>query len=252
MTLAAKTALVTGAGRGVGEGIAGALAERGVTVLINDIHAEQAQRVASEIREAGGQAHALPYDAGDPEEVLAGIRAAQDLAGPIDVFVSNAGIPENRRTVPFRDSEPARDWVPYISLNVYGMLYGVHAVLGPMCERGWGRLILISSGSGARGLPAGQAVYGGSKAFADGMLRHLALEVARDGVTVNAVAPGLMRSAMFHQTDEQINAGVASIPVGRIGEARDIGETVAWLASDATSWITGQVIHVNGGAYQGR
>jgi NAD(P)-dependent dehydrogenase (short-subunit alcohol dehydrogenase family) len=252
MPLSGRVALITGAGRGVGEGIAHALAQRGVAVVVNDLHEERAQSVAEAIVKRGGLAHGVAYDVGNPAQVLAGTRTATEIAGQIDIFVSNAGIPEGRRAVLFKDSVPERDWAPYVSMNVNGLLHGLHALLGGMCERGWGRVVLISSGSGARGLPAGQSVYGASKAFGDGLLRHIALEVGREGVTINAVAPGLMRSALYHQAQDEVAAAVAAIPVGRIGEAPDIGEAVAWLASEEASWVTGQVVHVNGGAYQGR
>lgn len=251
-TLGGKLALVTGAGRGVGEGIAHCLAAHGARVAVNDLHADRASRVAQQISSSRGTAYAAPFDVADPQALAAGVAAAQAQFGPIDILVSNAGIPESRRTVLFSESIPELDWRPYVDLNVYGPMHLIRAVMPGMCDRGWGRVIQISSGSGARGLPAGQAVYGASKAFTDGLLRHLALEVARCGVTVNAVAAGMMSSMRFHLPDGEVEALAQGIPIGRLGEGSDIGSAVAWLASPGASWVTGQVIHVNGGAYQGR
>jgi NAD(P)-dependent dehydrogenase (short-subunit alcohol dehydrogenase family) len=251
-SLDGKLALITGAGRGVGEGIAQCLAARGARVAVNDLHSERAAAVAEQIGSTGVAAYAIPFDVADPEAILAGVAAAEAELGPIDILVSNAGIPESRRTVMFSQSSPELDWRPYVDLNVYGPMHLIRAVLPGMCDRRWGRVIQISSGSGARGLPAGQAVYGASKAFTDGLLRHLALEVARAGVTINAIAAGMMSSMRFHLPDAEVQTLAQSIPLGRLGEGHDIGTAVAWLASPESSWVTGQVIHVNGGAYQGR
>jgi NAD(P)-dependent dehydrogenase (short-subunit alcohol dehydrogenase family) len=250
--LAGRTALVTGAGRGVGEVIAHVLAERGAAVAANDLHADRAEAVAREIAAGGGTAVAASFDLSDGAAIAAGVRWIEGRLGPVDVLVNNAGIPEGRRTVLFRDSSPEADWDPYVRLNVYGALSCIRAALPGMLERGWGHVIQISSGSGARGLPAGQSIYGGTKAFADSFVRHLAVEVARQGTTVNAVAPGAMGSIRYHLDAAEAEALAASVPVGRLGEGREIGSAVAWLASEEAGYVTGQVIHVNGGAYQGR
>ena len=253
-SLAGRVALVTGSGRGVGEGIVEVLAERGAAVAVNDLHEERAEDVACRIRDAGGKAVAVPFDVTDGGAVEAGIaRAESELRGPVAVLVSNAGIPEQRRPGPFAESSP-EDWKPFVDLNVYGPLICFRAVLPGMIERGFGRLIQISSGAGARGLPAGigESIYGGSKGFVDAWLRHVALEVIREGVTVNAVAPGLVSSAAAYATDEVLAAVKANVPIGRFGEPREIGAAVAFLASEEAGYVTGQVIHVNGGSYQGR
>ena len=245
-------ALVTGAGRGVGAGIARRLAAAGAAVAVNDLHDERAEAVAAELCAGGATAVAVPFDVADAAAVCAGVAAAAADLGPLDVLVNNAGVPEGRRTVAFEDSVPERDWVPYVELNVYGVLNCVHAVLGGMCARGFGRIVQISSGAAARGQPLGQSVYGGSKAFGDGFLRHLALEVAARGVTVNAVAAGTMTNVRDHLGEAETAAIAAANPTGRLAEPAEIGDAVAWLASPAAAYVTGQVIHVNGGSYQGR
>jgi NAD(P)-dependent dehydrogenase (short-subunit alcohol dehydrogenase family) len=244
--LAGRLAVVTGAGRGIGKAIAAALAARGATVVVNDLHPERADEA---VREIGGGAVARPFDVTDRAAVVRELAAI----GPIDILVNNAGIPEGRFSGPFAESSP-EDWATYVELNVYGAMSCFHAVVPAMCERGWGRLIQISSGSAARGLPpeAGESIYSGSKAFMDGLIRHLAIEVARHGVTVNSVAPGVMDAARAYAAPAVIDAVVARVPAGRLGRSEEVGDAVAWLASDAAGFVTGQVIHVNGGAYQGR
>lgn len=252
MSLQERVALVTGAGRGVGAGIASVLAQKGATVAVSDLHLDRAQAVADEITRGGGRAHPVGLDVTDLSQIADTIAAVQADLGPLDIFVNNAGIPEARRTILFKESDPRRDWDPFINLNVYGLLHCLRAVVPGMCERKRGRLILISSGSGARGLPAGQAIYGGSKAFGDGMMRHLALELAEEGVTINAIAVGMMSNIKDHVDEDYAEQAAQSVPMKRLGEPDEMGNAVAFLASDDASYITGQVIHVNGGAYQGR
>jgi NAD(P)-dependent dehydrogenase (short-subunit alcohol dehydrogenase family) len=228
--LAGKVALVTGAGQGVGAGIARVLADRGATVVVNDLAAERAEAVAADV---GGRA--VPFDVTD----LAAVRAGFTDAGPIDVLVNNAGIPtDGFPQVDFKDSDPAV-WRRFVDLNLYGVLHCTHAALPGMCERGWGRVITISSEAGRIGLPIRVALYGAAKAGAIGFTKHLAHEVGPHGVTCNALALGSMENAPLNPS---------RFPIPRLGTGRDVGETVAFLASDGAEWITGQVIGVNGGA----
>ena len=253
LALTGRTALVTGAGRGIGEGIATVLSERGASVAVNDLHPERAQATVEKIAGGGGTALAVPFDVCDRDAVGRAVTRIARTLGPIDILVNNAGIPENRWTGPFAESTPDA-WVPFIELNLYGAMYCVHAVLAGMCERGWGRVIQISSASASRSLPAGagESVYAATKAAMESLLRQVAIEVARQGVTCNAVAPGVMEAALAYADPKVVQSVVDRVPLGRLGRSREIGETVAFLASDAAGFVTGQVIHVNGGAFQGR
>ena len=254
MPLSGKTALVTGSGRGIGEGIAHVLAERGAAIVVNDLHADRAQTVVDAIASKGFSATASIFDVSDYAAVVAATERIEQEVAPIDILVNNAGIPEDRHTGPFAESDPAH-WKPFIDLNVYGAMNCVRAVLPRMIERGFGRIVQISSGAAARGLPlgSGESVYGGSKAYMDGLIRHLSIEVAQSGVTVNSVAPGLIGAAALVYADPDVVEKVLErVPMGRFGEPRELGDAVAWLASPDAAYVTGQVIHVNGGSYQGR
>ena len=248
-----RTALVTGAGRGVGQGIAEVLAQRGHAVAVNDLHPERAEAVAAEIVGAGGEAFPITFDVTDFAAVGRALGEITDQAGPVDILVNNAGIPEGRWTGPFVESTP-EDWGPYMQLNVFGAMNCVRLALPGMCERGWGRVIQISSAAAARGLAAhgGESLYAASKATMESLLRHVSIEVIRKGVTCNCVAPGVMEAAKAYADPKVIQAVVDAQPIGRLGESREIGDAVAWLASEGAGFVTGQVIHVNGGSYQGR
>jgi NAD(P)-dependent dehydrogenase (short-subunit alcohol dehydrogenase family) len=253
VSLEGRTALITGAGRGIGRAIALALAERGSHVVVNDLHEQRADDVSAEIRAAGGSATVVPFDVTDPSALANGLATAEAEAGPADILVSNAGIPEGRWSGAFAESS-FEDWAPYVELNVFGAMRCVRAVLPGMRERGWGRIIQISSAAAARSLAAhgGESVYAGTKAFMEGLLRHVAVEMAESGVTCNCVAPGVMDAALAYADPAVVEAVAARVPMKRLGDSREIADAVAWLASDGARFVTGQVIHVNGGAYQGR
>jgi NAD(P)-dependent dehydrogenase (short-subunit alcohol dehydrogenase family) len=230
-TLGGRTALVTGAGQGVGAGIARALAEQGADVIVNDLFADRAEAVAAGI---GGSARALPFDVTD----LAAVQAAFAEAGPVDVLVNNAGIPTNGfPQVDFKDSDPEL-WARFVDLNLYGVMNCTHTALQGMCDRGWGRIITIASEAGRVGLPIRVSLYGAAKAGAIGLMKHIAHEVGPLGVTCNALALGSMENI----------PGPAKYPIPRKGTGADVGATCAFLATDGAEWITGQVIGVNGGA----
>jgi NAD(P)-dependent dehydrogenase (short-subunit alcohol dehydrogenase family) len=230
-TLAGRTALVTGAGQGVGRGIAQVLAEQGADVVVNDLFADRAEAVAAEI---GGSARAIAFDVTD----LAAVQAGFAEAGPVDILVNNAGIPSaGFPQVDFKDSDPEL-WARFVDLNLYGVMNCTHAALQGMCERGWGRVITIASEAGRVGLPIRVSLYGAAKAGAIGLMKHVAHEVGPMGVTCNALALGSMENV----------PGPAKYPVPRKGTGRDVGATCAFLATDGAEWITGQVIGVNGGA----
>jgi 3-oxoacyl-[acyl-carrier protein] reductase len=235
-----RVALVTGAGQGVGAGIAAALATRGAAVAVNDVAADRAERVAAELRAGGGRAHPVVADVTDLAAVQAMTAEVEQRLGPVDVLVNNAGIPPGFRLRPFRDLA-VEDWDAFVRLNLYGVLHGAKATVDGMCDRGWGRIVTVSSEAGRMGLPTGVSLYGASKAAAIGFSRHLALELVGTGVTVNCVALGLI--ARGPDDDRR-----PPWPTARLGQPDDVAGAVCYLASDAASWVTGQVLGVNGGA----
>jgi 3-oxoacyl-[acyl-carrier protein] reductase len=239
--LSGKVALVTGAGQGVGAGIAEALAAQGALVGVNDLVLERAEATVAAIIKAGGRAEAVAFDITDAEAVAAGVAL---LDGPVDILVNNAGIPEGMRTAQFRDMDRS-EWNLYIDLNIYGSLQCVAAVIDGMCERGWGRIIQISSGAGRTGLSLGISLYGASKSGVEGFIRHLSQEVAGEGVTANSIALGLMET----KAGPDVTAAIARrVPVGRLGLPADVGAAVVYVASEEAAWLTGQTINLNGGS----
>ena len=150
----------------------------------------------------------------------------------------------------FKESGP-EDWMPTISLNVFGTMNLVRRCLPAMIEQGWGRIIQISSGAGSVGLPIGVSSYGASKAAAESLIRHVAVENGKYGITANALALGLMAN-VAEFAGEQLDRMLATVPVRRLGQPEEVGLAAAWLSSEGGSFITGQVIHLNGGSTFGR
>jgi len=240
-----KVALVTGAGQGVGVGIATVLATQGAAIAVNDIDADRAANTVAAIVAAGGSAIAVPFDVTDYDAVVAGVATARAALGPVDIMVPNAGIPTaGMPQLPFVETSPEL-WRRLIDLNLYGVLHCAHAALPSMCERGWGRVIVISSEAGRLGLDINVALYGAGKAGAVGLLRHVAMEVAPLGVTMNALSLGLMNNV----SSDWATAVARTVPRRRLGSPTDVGAAVAFLASDAADWITAQVLPVNGGSH---
>ena len=239
-----RIALVTGAGQGVGAGIARMLARQGAAVAVNDLHAARAEATVAALRAAGGRAVAAPFDVTDFAAVRAGVRAVEAALGPVDVLVNNAGVPEGMGVGSFRDLDPA-DWRRYLDLNIHGVLHCAKAVIDGMCARRFGRVITISSGAGQIGIALGVSLYGAGKGGAIAFMRHLAIECARDGVTANTLALGLMSN----REDTPETAPLAKgVPVGRLGTPDEVGAAVVYLASDEAGWLTGQTIGLNGGS----
>jgi NAD(P)-dependent dehydrogenase (short-subunit alcohol dehydrogenase family) len=247
-----KIALVTGAGRSVGLGIAQELAEAGASVAVNDLHSGRAEAAVNQIKPAGGRLIAARFDVANLEAVRSGIARIEQELGPIDILVNNAGIPEGvGATGPFVGSDPSQ-WRFNIDLNLYGSMYCIRTVLPGMAQRGWGRVIQISSGAGSRGVP-NVSIYSAAKAGIEGLLRSVAIEMAQTGVTLNAIALGLMANTGERMGDSALLQRVFStIPMGRLGEPREIGACVVWLASDKAGYVTGQTVHINGGSVHGR
>ena len=197
-----------------------------------------------EIAGSGARAEAAPFDVTDAIAVAAGVEKLVSALGPIDVLVNNAGVPPGMVLAKFREMPP-EEWAKYVDLNLYGVMHCTRAVIDGMCERGFGRVITISSGAGQAGVSIGVAAYGAGKGAAISFMRHLAVEVARQGVTANSLALGLMNNVPGGDSTDAIAAGV---PVGRLGTPEDVGAAAAFLASDEASWITGQTIGLNGGS----
>jgi 3-oxoacyl-[acyl-carrier protein] reductase len=238
--LSGRVALVTGAGQGVGAGIASSLAAAGAAVAVNDVVPERASAAADAL---GGSAVAVPFDVTDLDAVRAGVAGVERALGPVDVLVNNAGIPAaGFPQVTFAESDPGL-WRRFVDLNLYGVLNCTHAVVAGMCDRGWGRIVVISSEAGRVGLGIGVSLYGAAKAGAVGLVRHVAVEVAPSGVTANCLSLGLMDNV----PGEWADAMARRVPRGRLGSPADVGAAVVFLASDEAGWITGQVLPVNGG-----
>ena len=239
--LSGRTALVTGAGQNIGAGIARGLAGQGAQVVVNDYFLERADEVAAEISRAGGSASTAAFDVTDLDavtEAVAGI-------GVVDILVNNAGLagPTGLKAEQFRDMDPA-DWRSAVDVNLYGVMNCCHAVLDGMCERGWGRIITISSAAGTHGVNIGVAPYSAGKGGGLAFTRSLALEVARSGVTANTLALGLFERKN-HQITEQF---ARAIPAGRTGWPEDVAAACVWLASEEAAWVTAQTIGINGGS----
>jgi len=253
-----RIALVTGAGQGVGRGIALALAETGVTVAVNDRYLERAESVAGEIRALGGKALPAPFDITSMEDVQQGVEKIAREVGPVDILVNNVGggvEVGGNLNCKFKDSDPEM-WRKSISIDLLGSLTVLRVVLPGMSERGWGRVVQISSGAGSRGHPMGLAIYGAAKAGIEGALRHIAIEEAKSGVTLNAVALGLMSNNAGRDKvvgDKAVGTGtLAGVPIGRFVEPSEVGACVVWLTSEPGGAVTGQTVHVNGGTYHAR
>jgi NAD(P)-dependent dehydrogenase (short-subunit alcohol dehydrogenase family) len=248
--LSGRTALVTGAGRSVGRGIATVLASAGAFVYVNDLHDERAEEVVSEIAADGGDASSSVFDVTDAAAVDAAFNAFSANGRTVDILVNNAGIVEGSMQALFSQSGP-EDWLPTITLNMFGTMNVIRRSLPDMIENHWGRIIQISSGAGSIGLPIGVSAYGAAKAGAESLIRHVAVENGKDGITANALALGLMANVGDSASDA-LKRMLASVPVRRLGKPEEVGLATAWLASEGGGFVTGQVIHLNGGSTFGR
>jgi len=235
-----KPVLVTGASGGIGAAIARALHAQGAVVTLSGTRRDALESVAAEL---GERAHVCPADLRDAAEPDALIEAAEAAAGPLWALVNNAGMTRDMLALRMSDA----DWQMVLDVDLSAPFRLSRAVLRGMLRRRAGRIVNITSIVGATG-NAGQANYAAAKAGLVGMTKALAQEVASRGITVNAVAPGFVSTAMTNKLSEQQRAKLTeSIPLGRIGQPEDVAAAVAYLVADEAGWVTGATLHVNGG-----
>ncbi len=239
-----RVSLVTGASRGIGRATAIRLAEDGYDVVVNYLRQGDAARdVVARIEQAGRRSLAIRADVASRDEVRSMVGEAAEALGPISVLVNNAG---TYQRVTVDQMDPDR-WERTLSVNLSGAFHTIQAVLPAMRQGGWGRIVNVSSQLGVRGTDHG-ADYAASKAGLLGLTKAVALEVAREGITVNAVAPGTIETDIirsYSKEDREIRN--RRIPVGRIGLPEEVASMVSYLASEEARYITGATLHVNGG-----
>lgn len=241
--LRGKTAIVTGASRGIGAAIARKLCEAGANVALCSRSAEAVAAIADALNSEGYTAISTAADISQKSDVEALIKAVQERFSQIDILVNNAGITRDTLLMRLKDE----DWHAVLQTNLTGTMYCTRAVLRPMIRQRSGRIINISSVIGVMGNP-GQASYAAAKAGILGFTKTIAREVGARGITVNAIAPGFITTDMTAQIPEQTQKQLLElIPLRCFGSPADVADAVCFLASDAARYITGQTLHVDGG-----
>ncbi len=245
MHLQGKTALVTGAAQGIGMAIAVALAKAGADIAVSDVNGEKASETAREIESLGVKAFSITGNVADMGQAAAMVDEAVSKFGKLDILVNNAGITRDNLIMRMKEEE----WDLVINVNLKGSFNCAKAAIKHMSKARRGTIINIASIVGAMG-NAGQANYVASKAGLIGLTKTIAREYASRNITANAVAPGFIDTAMTQALPEKVREELLKqVPLGRLGTPEDVAAAVKFLASDAAAYVTGQVIHVNGGMY---
>ncbi len=237
-----KVAIITGAGRGIGAAIAKRFASAGAIVICSDIKKEWIDETVEEIKKTGGCAEPLAFDVSDKPQVDAAIEQVLKSYDRIDMLINNAGITRDNLSIRMSEEE----WDIVIRVNLRGTWLPSQAVIKPMRKRRWGRIVNTSSVAALGNI--GQANYSASKGGVISLTRTLALELAKSGITVNCVAPGAIMTPMFEAVPDELRTKyLERIPMGRFGTPDDVANVHLFLCSEAASYITGQVIFVDGG-----
>jgi 3-oxoacyl-[acyl-carrier protein] reductase len=240
LDLTGKTALVTGASGGIGRAIATALHRQGATVALSGTRRDALDQLASDLRE---RAHVAPCNLALKDEVEGLVPHVEEVMGRLDILVANAGITKDNLFVQLRDE----DWEQVVNVNLTATFRLARAAVRGMMRRRFGRVIGITSVVGVTGNP-GQANYTATKAGMIGMIKSVAQEYAKRGVTANCIAPGFIATPMTDKlNDKQREAILGRVPAGRLGTPEEIAASAVFLASDEAAYVTGQTLHVNGG-----
>ena len=240
-----RNILITGANRGIGRAISESFAKEGYNIIGTSTSEEGAQRITSSLKGHSGKTIGLKLDFGDPESTEFFIQKLVSMQESVDILINNAGI--TRDNLALRMSN--KEWHDVIDINLNAVFHVTRACLKGMMKNRWGRIINISSVIGSIG-NTGQTNYAASKSGMDGFSRALAQEMGSRNITVNSVAPGFIETDMTQKlVDSQKEAILKKIPLQRLGSSSEVSEVVKFLASDAASYITGEIIHVNGGMF---
>ena len=245
MELKGKIALVTGAAQGIGRAIALLLAQKGADIVISDINLEKAEEMAKEIEALGRKAMAIKVDVANTNDVERMVEAILERFGQIDILVNNAGIARDKLILRMTEE----DWDSVLNVNLKGTFNCTKAVIKHMSKQRKGKIVNIASVVGEMG-NVGQANYSASKAGVIGFTKTIAREFAQRGINVNAIAPGYIETPMTEALTEKVKEELrCMIPMERLGRPEDVAQAVLFLVSEASSYITGQVLNVNGGIY---